>query len=77
MPYRIKLRVLSRFSHARLFATLWTVARHTLLSMGFSRQGYWRGCHALLQGIFLKTQGVNLGLLCLLCLPRCGCILYS
>ena len=35
------------------------------LSMGFSRQEYWVGCHTLLQGIFL-TQGSNLGLLCLL-----------
>ena len=26
--------------------------------MGFSRQEYWRGCHALLQGI-LPTQGLN------------------
>ena len=30
--------------------------------MGFSRQEYWVGCHALLQGIFL-TQGSNPGLL--------------
>ena len=28
-------------SHIRLFATLWTVARHAPLSMGFSRQKYW------------------------------------
>ena len=41
-------------------ATLWTVACHIPLSMGFSRQGYWHGCHALLQGIFL-TQGVKSG----------------
>ena len=33
-----------------------------LLSMEFSRQEYWRGCHFLLQGIFL-TQGWNLSLL--------------
>ena len=30
--------VLSRFSHAQLFATPWTVARQAPLSMGFSRQ---------------------------------------
>ena len=30
-------------SHVWLFATLWTVAHHTLLSMQFSRQEYWRG----------------------------------
>ena len=33
-------------------ATLWTVARPAPLSMGFSRQEYWMGCHFLLQGIF-------------------------
>ena len=33
--------VLSRFSHVPLFATLWTVVFQALLSMGFSRQGYW------------------------------------
>ena len=32
------------------------------LSVEFSRQEYWNGCHFLLQGIFL-TQGSNLGLL--------------
>ena len=30
-------------SHVRLFATLWTVARQALLSMGFSRQEYLSG----------------------------------
>ena len=35
--------VLSPFSHAWLFVTLWTVARQTPLSMGFSRQEYWNG----------------------------------
>ena len=44
--------MLSRFSHVQLFVTPWTVACHTPLSMGFSRQEYWSGCHALLQGIF-------------------------
>ena len=29
------------FSHVRLFATPWTVARQVPLSMGFSRQEYW------------------------------------
>ena len=29
--------------HVRLFATLWTVARQSPLSMGFSRQEYWSG----------------------------------
>ena len=35
--------VLSHFSCVRLFATLWTVASQTPLSMGFSRQEYWSG----------------------------------
>ena len=30
-------------SRVRLLATPWTVAYHTPLSMGFSRQEYWRG----------------------------------
>ena len=34
---------LSRFSRVRLFATLQTVALQASLSMGFPRQGYWRG----------------------------------
>ena len=37
--------------------------------MGFSRQEYWRGCHAPLQRIF-PTQGLNPGL------PHCKQILY-
>ena len=35
--------MLSRFSHVRLFATLWTVAHQAPLSVGFSRQEYWSG----------------------------------
>ena len=35
--------MLNHFSYVQLFATLWTVARHVLLSMGFSRQEYWNG----------------------------------
>ena len=31
------------FSHVRFFATLWTVAHQTPLSVGFSRQEYWSG----------------------------------
>ena len=48
-------------SCVQLFATLWTVARQAPLSMRFSQQEYWDGCHFLLQGIFL-TQGLNLHL---------------
>ena len=50
--------VLSHLNHVWLFATLWIVACQASLSMGLSRQEYWRGCHALLRGIFL-TQGSN------------------
>ena len=35
--------VLSRFSHVRLFSTLWTVAHQAPTSMGFSRQECWSG----------------------------------
>ena len=57
--------MLSRFSHAWLFATLWAVARQVPLSVGFSRQEYWSGLHFFLQGIFL-TQDANPHLLGLL-----------
>ena len=36
-------------SRVRLLATLWTAAYQTPLSMGFSRQEYWVGCHCLLR----------------------------
>ena len=35
--------MLSRFSHVRLCATLWTAAHQAPLSTGFSRQEYWSG----------------------------------
>ena len=35
--------MLSCFSQAILFVTLWTVARQAPLSMAFSRQEYWSG----------------------------------
>ena len=35
--------MLSHFSRVRLFVTFWTVAHQAPLSMGFSRQEYWRG----------------------------------
>ena len=34
---------MSYCSHVQLFATLWTVAHQTPLSMGFSREEYWNG----------------------------------
>ena len=63
--YVLCYAVLSCFNHVRLFATPWTVARQAPLFMGFSRQEYWSGCHALLQVIFL-TQGLKPHLLHLL-----------
>ena len=60
----LHMYMLSYFSHVQLFATP-TVSHQAPLSMGFSRQEYWSGCHALLQGIF-STQGLNPHLLCLL-----------
>ena len=35
--------MLSRFSHVRLCATLWTAAHQTPLILGFSRQESWSG----------------------------------
>ena len=40
---RVRARVLSRRSRVRLFATPWTVARYSALSMGLSRQESWSG----------------------------------
>ena len=42
--------VVQSLSRIWLFATPWTVAHHTPLFMGFSRQEYWSGLHFLLQG---------------------------
>ena len=42
--------VLSRFSLVQLFLTLWVVAFQAPLSMGVSRQGYWRGLPCPHQG---------------------------
>ena len=56
---KVKAKSLSR---VRLFSTPWTLAYQASLSMGFSRQEYWSGCHFLLQGIF-PTQGSNPSLL--------------
>ena len=44
-----------------LSATPWTVTRQASLPAGFSKQEYWSGLHALLQGIF-PTQEWNLHL---------------
>ena len=50
--------VLNCFSHVWIFAVPQTVVCQAPLSMGLSRQEYWVGCYALLQGIFL-TQGLH------------------
>ena len=57
--------MLSCFGRALLFATPWTPALQSPLSMGFPRQEYWSGLHALLQRIF-PIQESNLHFLCLL-----------
>ena len=57
--------VLSHFSWFLPSATLRNAAHQAPLPMGFFRQEYWAGYHALLQGIF-PIQGLNLCLLCLL-----------
>ena len=35
--------VCQSLSHVQLFATLWTVALHAPLSLGFPREEYWSG----------------------------------
>ena len=35
--------MLNRFIRVQIFATLWTIVRQAPLSIGFSRQEYWRG----------------------------------
>ena len=42
---KVKVKSLSR---VRPSVTPWTAAHQAPLSMGFSRQEYWRGCHCLL-----------------------------
>ena len=51
--------------------TPWTIAHQAPLSMGFSRQENWKGCHTLLLGFFL-TQGLNTSLLCFLHWQGCS-----
>ena len=50
--------LLSCFSRVRLFATPWTVAHQTPLSMGFPRQVYWVafGCRLLTTGLLGKSR---------------------
>ena len=53
IPIACMHECLISFSHVQLFASLWTVAWQTPLSMRFTKQDTRVGCHALLQGIFL------------------------
>ena len=55
--------MLSHFSHVQLCVTQWTAASQVPLSMGFSRQEYWRGLPCPLAGVFLTQRPY---LLCLL-----------
>ena len=54
--------ILSSFSCAQLFATLWIVAYQAHLSIGSPGKSTGVDCYALLQGIF-PTQGSNLSLM--------------
>ena len=68
------------FSRVQLFETPWTVAHQAPLSMIFSRQEYWNGCHFLLHGIFLTQDGTHVS--CISCTGRqilyhCACHLGS
>ena len=62
----MKVKLLSR---VQFFAIPQTLAYQAPLSMGFSRQEYWSGCHFFLKRI-LPTQGSNL------CLPHSWQTLY-
>ena len=50
--------MLSGFSHVQVFATPWTVAHQTPLSMGLPREGYWLGMPFLLSGA-LPDPGIE------------------
>ena len=54
--------LVSRFSHVRLCATPQMAAHQAPLSMGFSRQAYWSGCHFLLHCLKVKEEGEKVGL---------------
>ena len=62
---RVCVSMLSHCSHVWLFATVWIIAPHAPLSMGFSRQEYWSGLPCPPPGD-LPDQGVKLASLCLL-----------
>ena len=57
--------VVNHLSHARLFATLWTVPPRSLCPLDSPGKNTGVRCHFILQRI-LPTQGLNPHLLCLL-----------
>ena len=57
--WKVKVKSLSCVC---LFATPWTTAHQAPLSMGFSRQEYWSGCHCLLPSSSSSTQRNENGL---------------
>ena len=50
------LLLLSRFSHVQLCVTPWMAAHQAPLSLGFSKQEHWVGCHFLLQCMKVKSE---------------------
>ena len=48
--------MLSHFSHALLFVTLWTVTHQDPLSLGISRQEYWSGLSCPPPGDLLNPE---------------------
>ena len=52
--------MLSPFSHVQLFATPRTVSHQDPLSMWFSKQEYWMGCHSLLQGVLYLSGKIEI-----------------
>ena len=71
-PYYVELCIqkVKSLSRVRLFATPWTVAYQSPLSMGFSRQQSWSGLPFPSPGESSQTQGSNPGL------PHCRQTLY-
>ena len=61
-----RICVFGRFSHIRLFATLWTGAHQAPLPMEFSRQEYWKGLPCPPQGDF-PDPGTELASVCISC----------
>jgi len=62
LPYTVRLLCVLCAWPCSTLCNPWAVTPQAPLSTGFSREGYWKGCHFLLQGVFL-TQASNPGLL--------------